>query len=233
MEIISKTIFIESGTKISFIRVKPGNLYLTIRDILSGLANLSWLAKVAPESIRQSFRLNAEKTVKLLERKLNDLTDESSIKETAGEYIVSVLAKNAVIDEMKHIDIPLTELLGRKSLGNPGFDFYTEEGNPNFIIFCGESKYENNKNAYSSSLSQIVRFINEEKHISDLMLIEKFTTDNGKENLVNGLFGITSAFSSKSSMDDHEILDNIRKNTCYKTLIEISNSIILIGVDVS
>lgn len=233
MQIISKFHFVENGVNNYYIRIKPRDLSLTIKDILLSLANLSWLSKVAPESIKKSFKLNAEKTIKTLETKLTNLKDKSEIKRAGGEYIVSVLAKDAIVTEMSHIDVPLMELLGRKKIGNPGFDFYTEDGKPNYVIFCGEAKYENNSNAYSSSLSQIVEFIDEQKHLSDLMLIEKFTTANGQNNLVNGIFGASSAFSTISSSADTDIIDGIKRNSHFKNLLSKCNIVILIGVDLS
>lgn len=231
MIIKSKYKFAFKDKVITFIRVTPDDLKVTIKDILYSLANLSWLSKISSEPVRRSFEFNATRTVRELEKSFTNAADESEMKSRAGEYIVSVLSKNAIIQEENHNDIPLMELIGRKVKGNPGFDFYTEKNDALCILFCGEAKYENNRNAYTASLVQIEAFIAEKKHISDLHLLEKFTSEISLENLSKGVFGVSSAFSTKVISDDLILIERIKENAHFIRLVECVDSIIMVGVD--
>ncbi|MDD4000294.1 MAG: hypothetical protein PHX62_05315 [Bacilli bacterium] len=223
--------FEHEGKDVTFIRVIPDNLHETIKEILSCLADLSWLSKISSEPVKESFKLNANKTVKALENSFLNSEDESQAKRRAGEYIVSVLSKNAIQSVELHVDMPLMELIGRKVKGNSGFDFYTEKNNPICLLFCGEAKYENGKNAFPSSLSQIEDFIEQKKHVSDLHLLEHFADEKSLNNIVSDIYGISSAFSTTQTIASSVIIERIKENQNFKRLAILSQSIILVGVD--
>ena len=231
MKITAKIDFTFNSKKCTFIRVEPVDLSITIREILFELAQFSWLSKISKEPIRNSFKIKADKTVKKLTEQFDNLTDNNDIKMSAGEYIVSTLSKRAIVNQLSHTDIPLMELLGRKVVGNPGFDFYTEDEVIGNIIFCGEAKYENGKNAHNESLKQSNVFIEKSKHIDDLSLLEHLTTHKSQVNLNNGIFGSSSAFSIKNSTDNLEFIETLKKNEYFQKLIDKCNSAVFVGVE--
>ena len=110
-----------------FVRIDPENLSLSVLDILKDLANMSWLNDFDKDFLRDSFESRAKKTCEHLKSRLIDTSTGAPIVNEAGEYIVSSLAKKALVIKFNHKDIPLTELIGRKITNNPGFDFYTEK----------------------------------------------------------------------------------------------------------
>lgn len=50
--------------------------------------------------------------------------DDEITKDT-GEYVVSELARQTLVNHMKYLDVPLAELFKEQVSGNPGFDFYS------------------------------------------------------------------------------------------------------------
>jgi hypothetical protein len=232
MKITAKIDFIFNGKQCVFIRVEPKDLSITIKEILFELAQFSWLSKISSEPIKNSFKFKADKTIKRLTEKLGDLDDNGDIKMVAGEYIVSTLSKKAIVNQLSHTDIPLMELLGRKVVGNPGFDFYTEDEINGNIIFCGEAKFENGKNAYNESLKQSNTFIDKSKHVEDLSLIERFTSEKSQENLNKGDFGSSLAFSMKNSTDSNYLIEIIKKNKHFQELIDKCISAVFVGVEI-
>ena len=104
------------------------------------------------------MELDAQKTCDALKEKFNS-KDEDTIINEAGEYIVSVYAKRGIVEYLRHLDVPLAELLGRKKIGNPGFVFFTEVNNYHLVVY-GEAKYKHGKNAYDSSMHFLQHLIN-------------------------------------------------------------------------
>lgn len=212
---------------IFFIRVTYGNLSNTLKEILEELSDMSWLERFDKEFLRKSMKENATKTCVKLEEIF--FKQEGPLIADAGEYIVSCLAKKAIVNSLKHRDIPLMELLGRKKVGNPGFDFYTE-AEENMLLYCGEAKYVSNVNAYSSSLSQINDFINDKKHIGDICILNGHSNEESLTNLSDDKFGVCSAFSVTNIKTD-KLIKNILKNSDFKKCLEYQD-IVLVAVDV-
>lgn len=233
MKIVTNKSFVLNDSNCTFIRIQPGDLSITIKNILIQIADLSWLNKIASDPLKRAFSQNASATLLDLTAKFNNAADDSTIKSVSGEYIVSVLTKEAIIYYKNHIDVPLMELLGRKKTGNPGFDFYTEDGEPNFLIFCGEAKYQNNSNAYGSSIKQIKEFIRDNKHVADLTIIRDFVSEESQNNLIKNSFGVSSGFSSVSSTSDDSLINNISKNPNFVDLLSSCKNILLVAVDLS
>lgn len=166
-----KKIDVENYNSITYIRIDPENLSVTIRDIITSLSNLSWIAKFDKSYIRNSFFKRAEDTAEYLADKiLKD--DGDKITEDSGEYVVSELAREALVIELKYLDVPLAELFKEQVSGNPGFDFYS--ANKEKVIIFGEAKYSSGRNAYGIGMEQVDRFIREGQDVSDLNDIDKF-----------------------------------------------------------
>lgn len=209
-----------------FVRIDPEDLSLSVLEILQDLADLSWLNTFDHESVKNSFKNRATKTCNYIKDKLVDANTNTPLIDEAGEYIVSCLAKKALVSVYAHNDIPLTELLGRKISNNPGFDFYTEK---NGILTTGEAKYVKGENAYNRSLSQINEFIDDNKHIDDIALLFFFAPDESLDNLNNGDFSIGAAFSSTNICTD-TLLENILDNKAFQKAIQ-EHTVFLLAVD--
>lgn len=93
--------------------------------------------------------------------------DTGKLTKDAGEYVVSELAREAIVSELNYLDIPLAELLGKKISGNPGFDFHSQNNATNTVIF-GEAKYVTAHSGYPRAIDQIKAFVDDKKDIADI-----------------------------------------------------------------
>lgn len=219
---------LNSKDNVHFIRIDPEDLSLALQDILNELGNFSWLSKFDKDFYKQCMEVNAQKTCTALKEKFYN-QDGGPLISQAGEYVVSVYSKRGVVEQLHHEDVPLAELLGRQKTGNPGFDFFTEETGLH-LITCGEAKYLHGKNAYGTSLSQINRFIAEEKHKSDIVILNGLVSDDSLHNLVDGNFGVCAAFSA-TDISTETLVANICANVDFQQTLN-HNYVILVAVDI-
>lgn len=222
-----KKIDVENYNSITYIRIDPENLSVTIRDIITSLSNLSWIAKFDKSYIRNSFFKRAEDTAEYLADKiLKD--DGDKITEDSGEYVVSELARGALVIELKYLDVPLAELFKEQVSGNPGFDFYS--ANKEKVIIFGEAKYSSGRNAYGIGMEQVDRFIREGQDVSDLNDIDKFFEEESLKLADNGDKAYAIAFAAKGTASDM-IIKGIIRNKHYKD-IAINKEVIFLAVNV-
>lgn len=222
-----KKIDVENYNSITYIRIDPENLSVTIRDIITLLSNLSWIAKFDKSYIRNSFFKRAEDTAEYLADKiLKD--DGDKITEDSGEYVVSELAREALVIELKYLDVPLAELFKEQVSGNPGFDFYS--ANKEKVIIFGEAKYSSGRNAYGIGMEQVDRFIREGQDVSDLNDIDKFFEEESLKLADNGDKAYAIAFAAKGTASDM-IIKGIIRNKHYKD-IAINKEVIFLAVNV-
>lgn len=210
-----------------FIQIDPEKLSTTLMEILNNLRDKSWLKKIDDENTMVSYQQIANNTCEYLENKFRDLKDDSELKKSAGEYIVSNLAKKCLVEELHHNDIPLMELLGRKDVGNPSFDFYTEI---DFYLVAGEAKYKKDANPYNDALKQILEFISKEKrkYIGDFHKLKYLATDKSMINMRKGKFHVCAAFSI-TQIDTDKLINNILANEHFKKCVS-SHTIFLVAV---
>lgn len=108
-----------------FLRVQPDDLKVTLSQIFYVLSDLSWISNFDEDYIRESFQERAKATLADIYAKITtSSTDE--VSSDAGEYVVSELAREAIVDKLGYLDIPLAELYNKKKSGNPGFDFHSQ-----------------------------------------------------------------------------------------------------------
>lgn len=217
----------EQDREFWFIRVDYDDLGMTLRDILTELSNLSWLEKFDKNFLKKSFEKNALNTCIKLKEKF--FSGETPLINNAAEYMVSCLAKRAIVEKLNHLDVPLAELLGRKVIGNPGFDFFTENAEMS-MVYCGEAKYVANANPYNDSLGQINDFIKDEKYISDLFILNSLVSDNSLTHLSEHIFGVAAAFSA-TNIKTEILIKNIVKNSEYKKCTK-AQDLILVAVNI-
>jgi hypothetical protein len=202
---------------ITFIRINPDDITVTLREVFESLSNLSWINNFDADYARASFKVRAEATVKHIAENIIREGDDS-VTSDSGEYVISELARKVVVDELKYLDIPLAELFKAQKSGNPGFDFYTVNGAQ--IILFGEAKYLERQNAYGRALKQIVTFEQEKRHLADLADIDKFCCATALSNAsTHDKKGFIAAFAAKGMPTD-TLIGKIQLNADYKTLSE-------------
>lgn len=210
-----------------FIRVDPEDLSLTIMEIIGALGKLSWINDFDKKYLEKTFYKRAKPTADYLADELKIGNDDKVTRNT-GEYVVSELARKAMIEKMGYLDIPLGELFKEQVTGNPGFDIYS--GTKDDLIVFGEAKYVKAINAYGRAMEQVDRFIIERQDISDLADIDHFYSDSFLENAEKGEKAYAVAFSSKSTSTE-KIINGILRNKHYKELSK-QKEIIYVAVNV-
>ena len=220
--------FVSNNPKVIFIRINPYPLNDTLKLIYNEILNKAWINKYKKDIIRKSIEERVNRTIEKISNKLK-LCENDIIASEAGEYIISILGKQALSNNLNYIHIPLAELWKEKSSGNPGFDFHSESTN-NKIIF-GEAKYICGGNAYNSSLSQINDFISLKKDLMEIVDLDNLVSDSSIINFENNRKGYAAAFSS-TKIPDAKLIDNICKNPSFQKLL-IYDELLLVAVDIN
>ena len=217
-----------SPAKVQFIRIDPEDISVTLADILKVLMDMSWLKNFDEEYERAGYESRAQKTIDDIKEKFNACSDDKVTKD-AGEYVVSEVAREAIVSQLSYLSIPLAELLGKKKAGNHGFDFHTANITTDTVIF-GEAKYLSRTSAYSTALPQIEKFIKDRKDIEDLPDLKSFCTSNALNRANNGQKGFAAAFSAKSTSSD-SLINTIKARSDFKALLQYEE-IILVAVNI-
>jgi hypothetical protein len=215
------TDIIQIDKHVTFVRINPTNVELTLKAVFDSLANLSWINDFDKDWLKQSYQVRADATVKYIADNIIK-ADDDKVTSNSGEYVISELARLTLVNELSYSDIPLAELIKKQKSGNPGFDFYSENSS-NIIIF-GEAKYVANQNAYGRAFEQIVRFIEVGADIADLPDFGEFCSETSKSNVIQGIKGFAASFASKGTSTE-TLVKNIQENEDYKTLINFTELI--------
>lgn len=214
-------------THITFIRINPIDIKLTLKEVFQSLSDLSWLSQFDGSYIVESFNERAKNTIQFIADNIIKAEDDS-VTSSSGEYIVSELARKSLVTELKYLDIPLAELIKKQKIGNPGFDFYSE--NATNIILFGEAKYLTDKNAYGKAFEQIVKFEKNKNDVEDLIDFDRFCSTDSLRKFQKSEKGFIAAFSSKTISTD-KLIKNISKNADFIQIKKFSE-IICIAVDI-
>lgn len=215
--------------KVVFMRVKPQNRRQLLAEIYTKLSNLSWVASL-DSYLQESFKIRAEKTLEAIDeeiQKSSSLEGIDEITSNAAEYIVSVLANEAVVKELGYREIPLPEIFKHQKSQNPGFDFYAI--NANDVLLFGEAKFAAGTNAYGRALEQIVRFVDEKNDIADLADLVVLVRKEILDKVISGEKGYMGAFSS-TNIETNKLVKNIQNNNHYN-LAKSHSELVLIAVD--
>lgn len=222
-----KTIPVNGKASVQFIRIDPEDISITLSEILKVIMDLSWLKKFDADYLVQSYEQRAQITVDDIKEKFAKCSDDNLTKE-AGEYVVSELAREAIVSELDYLDIPLAEFLGKKISGNPGFDFHSQNKSTQTVIF-GEAKYVSTSSAYPRALEQIKDFVDAKKDVADIADLRDFCTPIALSRASNGMKGFAAAFSSKSTASDN-IIRSITTRSDFNDLLKYEE-IILVAVN--
>lgn len=199
---------------ITFIRINPTDIALTLREVFLSISDISWISSFDEDYIRKGFTVRSENTIKYISENIIKSTDDS-VTSDSGEYVVSELSRKAIISELGYYDIPLAELIKIKDVGNHGFDFYTI--NNDEILLFGEAKYNSRQNAYGSALEQIVRFESKKQDCSDIIDIDRFCSDAAKQNHADSRKGFIASFSTKQTPTD-KLIKSLIENQHFQAL---------------
>ena len=126
--------------KVTFLRIAPNGKRQTLNDIFIKLSDLSWINSMTPPALHKSFEVRAKRTLDKLVDVINDsaaLRVADAVVTDAAEYIVSVLAQEAIVHELGYREIPLPDIYKQKKSNNPGIDFIVI--NARDVILFGEA----------------------------------------------------------------------------------------------
>jgi hypothetical protein len=213
--------------KVTFIRIEPIDLKVTLTEIITTLSDLSWVSHFDEDYIREAFLARAQPTIEDIKNKLL-ASSTDKVSSDAGEYVVSELSRCAIKDHLNYNCIPLAEIYNKQKSSNPGFDFHAE--NDCSTLIFGEAKYLSHQNAYGTGLKQIVEFIDEKKDLKDIPDLKSFFDNKTLKKAVDGEKGFAVGFASKTIASE-DLIENILKNDDYNHLL-IYEEIILVAVNV-
>jgi hypothetical protein len=212
---------------ITFIRIEPTDINLTLSDVFKSMSDIAWISDFDKKYTRDSFEIRAVETINYIANNIIAEADNEITKDT-GEIVVSELSRLAVINEMGYLDIPLAELFKSQAVGNDGFDFFSK--NLDKVILFGEAKFNSRQNAYGAAFEQIARFENQKQDVSDINDIAEFCCEESLNNHSQGKKGFIASFASKTTSSEH-MINAIKRNTNYNKLVGFEE-IICIAVNV-
>jgi len=220
----------EGGPKVRFLRVEVNDLKPALRSIIADIADTSWISGLVDEIVTSSFLARAQPTIDKLSIELNNAI-ASGATESAGEYIVSMVARCTIESIYDYRALPLAEVIKEQKSGNPGFDYHHE--NTSLVLRFGEAKYKTGRNAYGSAFSQIVDHIKLQKDVKEIVDLSHFMSEGAKANFCNGKKGYSAAFStSGKSFDSNQLIANIKDNAHFGQLLE-HEALVVVAVDVN
>jgi len=212
---------------ITFIRIEPTDINLTLSDVFKSMSDIAWISDFDKKYTRDSFEIRAVETINYITNNIIAEADNEITKDT-GEIVVSELSRLAVINEMGYLDIPLAELFKSQAVGNDGFDFFSK--NLDKVILFGEAKFNSRQNAYGAAFEQIARFENQKQDVSDINDIAEFCCEESLNNHSQGKKGFIASFASKTTSSVN-MINAIKRNTNYNKLVGFEE-IICIAVNV-
>lgn len=222
-----KSISVTGNASVQFIRIDPEDISVTLSEILKTIMDLSWLKNFDADYLVRCYQQRAQITITDITEKFAKC-DDGKLTEDAGEYVVSELARETIVSELGYLNIPLAEFLGKKTSGNPGFDFHSQNISTDTVIF-GEAKYVSAQSAYPRAISQIKEFIDDKKDITDTADLRDFCTATALSRASNGLKGFAAAFSAKSTTSDR-LITSIIERSDFKELLKYEE-VILVAVN--
>lgn len=200
-------------------------------DTTDGFNHSKWLSFMKQRLSLSKKLLAAHGTIFIsiadMRRKIENC-DTGKLTKDAGEYVVSELAREAIVSELNYLDIPLAELLGKKISGNPGFDFHSQNNATNTVIF-GEAKYVTAHSGYPRAIDQIKVFVDDKKDIADIADLRDFCSADALSRVVDGFKGFAAAFSAKSTPSDR-LISAITAKDSFQELLKYEE-VILVAVN--
>ena len=139
-----------SEGKIYSLAICISNVEERVTEMYNTVTDTSWL-KPLDIIDELTYSSRSQPTIdKVVNEILNNV--QSELSEEFGEYMVSDTALSALKEYLRHLRLPLAELIKEKISGNPGFDFHSEATEA--VITFGEAKYSGVSNAHGRALRQ-------------------------------------------------------------------------------
>lgn len=83
-----KSVPVNGKASVQFIRIDPGDISVTLSEILKAIMDLSWLKNFDAEFLARSYEQRAKITIADMRRKIESC-DTGKLTKDAGEYVVS------------------------------------------------------------------------------------------------------------------------------------------------
>lgn len=210
--------------------IKIDDLSQNAEELIKTISDNSWISKldVIPQ---RTYEECSKITIGKLLHIVNNQRANNTIADGFGEYMVSMNAQKTIETEFGHKHIPLAELWGKKTDGNPGFDFHTYDEKNQLITF-GEAKYNSNNTALNDAVTQINHFIKDEPRkdrIDSVDLQALKIPDIPILKIQNGERNLAAAFSIVGKIDNFNIQNYFEKDY-IKTLLQEKCEIYFIEV---
>ncbi|PLX69992.1 MAG: hypothetical protein C0603_03380 [Denitrovibrio sp.] len=225
-EINDVSINFETDCNVKIIEVKVRDVAPIIQEIINDLLDTSWVTSLDVLNQR-SLLARAKPTIEEIVTNIFSRSDDK-LTSDSGEYFVSCSSQYVLECYCNHSRVILSELFGKKITGNPSFDFHTET-NTSLIAF-GEAKYSSSGSPYGVALSQINKFLSDEKDLQDMADIRHFVSDDANDNFIDDKKAFIASFSLNAK--SHEIVfNNLIKDDNFKKLLRY-NELYIIGVSI-
>jgi hypothetical protein len=210
-----------------------------ISDLYDSLLERSWIEKLrlkhrTKKSLKSRVNKTVEKIIEIFNQDVEGvLVLHKDLNQDIGEYLISWSSQKYLVDEHCHKPIPLSEFWLRQKSGNPGFDMITENPTTSLIVF-GEAKYSTDGTSSKIALSQIRRFIRNQKDIDEIFELESFVgshiSDKSLDNVSEGLIACNASFS----VNNEDILEvfNSALSSVYMSELLDKEELYLIGIKI-
>ena len=228
--ILRKIIYAEKqkikNTLVHFFVVEITDINLAIKHTYYSISDISWINKFTDVAVREGYLIRANGTINYLSKHFDE---NSKINESTGEYLISITAKDTIVETLNYKDIPIGEVLGQKVSNNPGFDYYAENIKENYVVF-GDAKYKTYSSSYTAALKQILMFIGQKRDFSDYISIKEFLENETIENMQKKIKGFSAGFTFLGKKEN--FITQIFQKEDFQELLKYKE-LILIGVKIN
>ena len=104
-----KSVPVNGKASVQFIRIDPEDISVTLSEILKAIMDLSWLKNFDAEFLARSYEQRAKITIADMRRKIESC-DTGKLTKGAGEYVVSELAREAIVSELNYLSSLISSL---------------------------------------------------------------------------------------------------------------------------
>lgn len=206
------------GKKVRFIDVSIDNIDKLSENIVQIVQDTSWMSdllhpELTQEGLKAASKRTLDKLIPILEKFRNEESPDNKTVRQFGEYALSLCSQGALSRIYKHKVFPLSEIIKSKASGNDGYDFHTLTSSR--LIVYGESKYRSKYNGYDEAIQQVEKFIIDNKHKIDNLILCHFEKEGVKNsNKDNYEIAISFNVKNNSSQDFHnQIIEKVNKRT--------------------
>lgn len=190
---------LDQQPNVRYVRLQVVDVSITIQEIYQSISNVSWISRLSiHNALKRSFAVRAKRTADAVKTQFSE--DITQVEAKTGEYVVSESARRYLVDALHYSDIPLGEVIKQKRIGNPGYDFFSE--NMQNILLFGEAKYRGDETGYREAINQAKKFRDEKSDEADLLDIANFVSEESLDRYEVGQKGFVAAFTTWDETDE-------------------------------